>query len=192
MTLPATQTPPTGNVAPLNVRRCIGVDLSLSATGIAGDSCASVVVKPKTRGMERLHEISEAVIKAALYPFPPALVVIEGYSMGTARQSSHAHALGELGGVVRYRLHEIGVKWIDVPPSSLKLFGASKGNASKADMLDASRRCGYEGSNDDNAVDAWFLRQFGLYIHGAATVPATAYRDKATAAFRVAAGVERD
>lgn len=185
-TIPATQIPPAGIVAPVNVRRCIGVDLSLTATGIADDDGASVV-KSKHKGMERLHEISEAVIVAALYPFPPALVVIEGYSMGAQRGSAGvAQMLGELGGVVRYRLHELGVKWLDVPPASLKLFATGKGNAGKPDMLDASRRCGYEGSNDNNAVDAWFLRQFGLYLHGEATVPTTAYRDKATAAYRVA------
>lgn len=160
--------------------RPIGLDLSLTATGISTDDDAWTV-KVKTTGMQRLHDLSEAVIRTAM----PSLdylthVFVEGYAFARPNQ---AHQLGELGGVVRYRLWELGIPYTDVAPACLKKFATGKGNAGKPDMLDASRRAGYEGSNDDNAVDAWFLRQFGLYVFRTPRVERFAYRDEVVAPF---------
>lgn len=163
----------------------IGVDLSLTATGIASPGGATSVVKSERKGMDRLYDISEAVIEAAM-PTMQYLthVIIEGYSMGAQRGSQGvAQMLGELGGVVRYRLWELRIPFSDVPPATLKKFATGKGNAGKPDMLDASRGAGYEGSNNDNAVDAWWLRQFGLYAFSRRAVPLTAYRSDVIAAW---------
>lgn len=163
--------------------RIVGVDLSLTATGIAVVS-GEEVIKTKAKGMERLQVISEAVVQHAIamdFTDDPAgvpvdvHVFLEGYAFARPNQ---AHQLGELGGVVRYRLWDAGVPYTDVAPAALKKFATSKGNAKKPDMLDASRRAGYEGSNDDNCVDAWWLRQFGLYVFGAPAVAEFAYRDE--------------
>lgn len=136
----------------------VGIDLSLTATGIAMVDGVDVF-KPTTNGVVRLALIRDHVIEAVGYR--SRLAVIEGYSYNS--KDSHAHALGELGGVVRLALMEHGVDYHIVPPATLKKFACNKGNAGKPDMLDAARRCGYTDTNNDNAVDAWWLRQFGLY-----------------------------
>ncbi len=145
----------------------VGVDPSLTATGIATADGVEVV-KVKVTGMERLSRIGTAIMEATDVSTATTVecrthVFIEGYAYGRPNQ---AHQLGELGGVIRYRLWLNHVPYTDVPPSSLKSFAAGKGNARKPDMLDAARREGYDGSNDDNAVDAWWLRQFGLAVLG--------------------------
>lgn len=166
--------------------RTVGVDLSLTATGVATPA-GTQVIKSKLSGVERLHAISDAVLELAAAHDPTTgmpldvHVFVEGYAMGSPRQAG-TYAIGELGGVVRYRLWDNGIPWTDVAPAALKKFAAGKGNARKPDMLDASRRAGYEGSNDDNAVDAWWFRQFGLYALGAPEVERYAYRDDATKA----------
>ena len=162
----------------------IGVDLSLTATGIASPT-DTVVAKSNRTGVARLYDLSEAVIAASM-PTMNYLthVIIEGYSMGAQRGSQGvAQLLGELGGVVRFRLWDLGIPFSDVPPSTLKKFATGKGNAGKPDMLDASRKAGYEGSNDNNAVDAWWLRQFGLYAFSRRAVPLTGYRSDVVGAW---------
>lgn len=152
----------------------VGLDLSLTATGMA--TAAGVqVLRPKTRGLVRLVEIREWVLDGIGRQTYTA--VVEGYSY--ASKFSHAHSLGELGGVVKVALAERQIDVCVVEPKLLKKFAANNGNASKADMLDAARRAGYEGSNDDNAVDAWWLYQFGRAAFAKRSgdaVSATAYR----------------
>lgn len=161
------------------MKAIVGIDLSLTATGIATFD-DTFVVKPTVTGMERLDVLRAAVLAEC---GPTGAVFIEGYAMGTARQAG-TYAIGELGGVVRYTLWRHQIPYVDVPPATLKKFATNKGNAGKPDMLDASRRAGYDGSNNDNAVDAWWLRQFGLYTVGEYEVERFAYRDEAVRVFR--------
>ena len=176
----------------MTVNDVVGVDPSLTATGIA-TSAGVTVVKVKAKGMQRLDEIAMSVDDATTRDrFSEALphVFIEGYAYGRHNQ---AHQLGELGGVIRHGLWTRSIAYTDVPPSVLKKFATGKGNAGKPDMLDAARRAGYEDSNDDNAVDAWWLRQFGLAVlteQGADTITGVelfAYRLAAVAKFEAVA-----
>lgn len=170
----------------------VGVDLSLTATGLCpADGSEPYAIAVKSRGVQRLIELRDTVLRVADGSWRADLIVIEGYSLGTTRQASHAHALGELGGVVRVALHENALTWVDVPPASLKKFATGKGNANKVAMATAATRAGYDGPDDDNAIDAWWLRQMGLYAvcdavdtdaaAAAHEVPHTAYRDEAIA-----------
>jgi Holliday junction resolvasome RuvABC endonuclease subunit len=130
------------------------------------------VYHPKCMGVQRLALIRDWVLDCA--GRRAEIAYIEGYSY--ASKFSRAHSLGELGGVVKLALMERGVDLAIVEPSVLKKFATSKGNAGKPDMLDAARREGYEGSNDDNAVDAWWLYQFGCWAAGDHGALHTAYR----------------
>ena len=158
-----------------------GLDLSLTATGIACAYHTDVLKPPKgCTGMARLDwiraEIMEHVGLFTSWAWPQ-LVVIEGYSMGAQRGSAGvAQMMGELGGLVRWTLWDRGVPYMDVPPSVLKKFATGKGNAPKDAVLSAAIRAGYDGS-DNNGADAWWLRQMGLYATGQVTEAAsTAYR----------------
>lgn len=146
--------------------RVVGLDLSLTATGIADSDGSVGTIKTKLRGCERLAWIAEQVANAidsaadswvgGAWP----LVVIEDYAF--SRADAHSHQVGELGGVIRLQLHEAEVPWVAVVPSSLKKYATGKGNANKAAMLQAAwQRLGYEGT-DDNEADALWLRAMGL------------------------------
>lgn len=152
-------------------RQVVGLDLSLTSTGIAFDGVVDRFVT-KARGMERLDDISSAILDRV---GTMSTVVIEGYSFGTSRQQSHAHALGELGGVVRWRLWQAHIPFVDVPPAVLKKYATGKGNARKEEMLAAAiRRLDYDGASNDEA-DALWLYAMGMDAMGSpiASVPVT-------------------
>ncbi len=92
--------------------RILALDLSLTATGVASPTGELHTVKPDPRrGPERLCWIRDQLgdqVRAGV-----DLCVLEGYSYGSAY--SHAHALGELGGVIRCLLHELHTGWVEVP-----------------------------------------------------------------------------
>ncbi len=134
----------------------IGLDLSLTATGVANGAGATTL-KSSATGMARLVDLRDAVLAVGA---GADLVAVEGYSFGS--RTSQAHALGELGGVVRLALHEAGIRYVDIPPATLKRYACGKGNAPKAEVYGAAiRRLGYQGS-DHNQADALWLRALGL------------------------------
>lgn len=163
----------------------IGLDLSLTGTGLAVADSA-LKIEPLGTGMTRLRHLWE-LIWSYVTVADETLVVLEGYSYGSGNQ---AHQMGELGGHIRYHLWDRLVPYVVVPPATLKKFAAGKGNASKDLMVHTAAKLGCE-AHDNNAVDAWFLRQMGLYRLSFPTapddptgpdVPATKYRDEAVQA----------
>ena len=139
----------------------IGIDLSLSSTGICSPS-GSFAYQAKTKGMVRLAEIRDGVMLVMAAHEDP-VVLVEGYSFSS--RNSQSHALGELGGVVRLALYESGVPYIDIPPTSRAKFATGKGNASKNEVVSSvSARTGivWSGKGADDMCDAWVLREMGL------------------------------
>lgn len=157
----------------------VGLDLSLTATGISCADHTDTIRPPKDyRGVDRLEWLRSEIV--GHLTAGNGLVVLEGYSYASANQ---AHQVGELGGVVRLTLRRLDIPWVVIPPSSLKKFATGKGGAAKDAMVAAAARLGCP-ADDNNAVDAWWLRQLGLYALVAAGydgVPHTAYRDEAVA-----------
>lgn len=138
--------------------RVAGLDLSLTASGVAAVDGSTSCVKTKLRGPARLAAIRDAVIELV---FPSAdLVALEDYSF--ASRDAHAHELGELGGVIRLRLHELEVPWIAIPPSSLKKYSTGRGNAKKDEVLVAAVRRLPDFDGDHNQADAAWLRAMAL------------------------------
>lgn len=171
----------------------LALDLSLTATGVA-DANGTRTIRSTTTGMKRLAEIRNTVLGFAdgwlattpgkvTPPLQPRadIVAIEGYSMGTARQPSRAHALGELGGVVRLALWEACLRVVDVPPSCIKRYAVGKGNAKKAEVYGAAiRRLDYAGCSDDES-DALWLRALVLDALGEPIVKMPAANREAVA-----------
>lgn len=135
-----------------------GLDLSLTATGYADSDGDGGTFTTKTRGMERLATIRTFAVSFAV---ASDLVAIEGYSYGS--KFSHSHALGELGGVIRLALWELGTDYVDVPPAVLKKWATGKGNANKDAVLAAAIRHGYLG-DDNNGADAYWLADIASWM----------------------------
>ena len=159
-----TGAPTIGGGAPATpAPRVVGLDLSLTATGIAAwDGRPTSTIRTVTSdGDQRLRRIMVTVRADAwdhINNEPIELAVIEDLP-------THAHSAGITGmvhGVVRVALMDRGVPYALVPPASLKKYATGKGNATKADMRMALyQRAGLD-LRDDDQVDAWWLRAMGL------------------------------
>lgn len=145
--------------------RILGIDPSLTSTGLSRDGEVSTI-RTQLRGAERLSAVSSIIVdlcKESGVNF----VVIEGYSFGS--RNSQAHSIGEMGGCIRMRLWEIGVPFVDVPPTVRAKFATGRGNASKHEVISAvSAKTGrvFAGSGGADECDAWVLEQIGLYHAG--------------------------
>ena len=166
----------------------LGIDLSLTGTGLAlsgslsdktgsfdmlrlmnwvytssgGHPLRAATIQTKDlRGYWRWVRIVDVVEEWAQFA---DLVVIEGYSFGS--RLSHAHSLGEIGGIVRYRLGQMEKRYIDVPPTQLKKFATGKASADKnIVLLEVYKRYGVSLA-DDNQADALVLAMIGRALWG--------------------------
>jgi crossover junction endodeoxyribonuclease RuvC len=139
--------------------RVLGLDLSLTATGIAlvGDEplperSYRLASPGPMRGVERLAWLGSEVTGAVAMTRPD-FVAIEGYSFGA--RGNAVFQLGELGGVVRFLLHQQGMPVVEVPPGEWRkqLFG--KGNLAKDQVrVEAFKRYGVEFDSLD-VLEAW-------------------------------------
>jgi hypothetical protein len=138
----------------------VGIDLSLTGTGVAQDDGLTRVTCGDLRGCDRFSWIAEnifgdGVVQAA------DLVVIEGPAYSKALQAGHHEAAGLWWHII-YRLHLMEVPYAVVPPSVLKKYATGRGNADKPDMRVALlQRTGID-ERDNNKVDAAWLRMAGL------------------------------
>lgn len=139
----------------------LGLDISLTSTGYSNHGFTSLI-KSKSRGPERLHEISSTVVHACI-EYEVHVVILEGYSF--ASRNSQAHSIGELGGCIRMRLWENGIPYVEVPPTSRAKFATGRGNAGKTEVISAiSSKTGlvFSGAGADDECDAWILEEMGL------------------------------
>lgn len=164
--------------------RVLGLDLSLTGTGIAyRDGTTRTIKTRRADGDRRLLQIAEEIRIAAgggdtgLGPAVD-LAVIEDIP-------THAHGAGITGmvhGTVRTVLMDLGIPYALVVPATLKSYAADHGRASKTDMAAAAYlAAGREFPGDLNArgeggdqCDAWWLRAAGLdwLGHAEFTLPA--------------------
>lgn len=134
----------------------IGIDLSLTATGIRG-RYLDTVIKSKKTGPARLDQIADKVLEL-VHGNKANIAVIEGYSYGSFNGGER---LGELGGVVRTELWRRDIQYVEVAPNSLKKYATGKGNASKDAVLVSGVHRSHIQFVDNNACDAWWLWQMG-------------------------------
>lgn len=142
----------------------IGIDPSMTATGIAFNDGTSTTVKTTAQmGNPRLQLIYDAVYNAAgagEWKHTPTLAVME--DLPTRAMS--AGKLGQVQGVTRLALVMAGVSILTITPASLKKFATNKGNAKKHEMIAAWNTYANAEETDDNRVDALWLREIGLYL----------------------------
>lgn len=154
--------------------KIVALDPSLTRSGYAvvdtggfagppSKPVTGVVTTGKLAGMARLDFIRRQLLSHAE---GADLAVIEGYSFGA--KGSAVFQLGELGGVIRLALWRMDVPYVEVAPSKLKKYATGKGVGGKSGVLvEAVKRLGYDGS-DDNEADALWLLHMALDQHGLA------------------------
>ena len=166
--------------------RVLALDLSLTRTGFATSDGSSGVLVPRpphNQGVYRLAWYKAQLLGLLSFPAKPDVVVLEGYSYGSAFKNAKGEmiqpqagvrSIGELGGVVRLTCFEHHVPFVEVPPSNLKQYATGKGNGPKDGVVvAAAHRLGYHGA-DNNEVDALWLLYMALdhyRLPGAVQVP---------------------
>jgi Holliday junction resolvasome RuvABC endonuclease subunit len=148
----------------------IGLDLSLTCTGVAGVGWTDII-RTKTRSDARLDYLVTTIgsfIKAA------DLVVMEGPSYGHAGLGGHEELAG-LRCAVRLWCYRHRIPYGVVPPSSLKLYGTGNGRATKGEIRSAvADRYGHhtEGVGRYDQADAYVALAMGLDWLGYRLAPA--------------------
>ena len=149
----------------------VGLDLSLTSTGVCvlplddvdTDTPKVLTINTKQRGVPRLRRIRSLLVESIPSPDKTRAIFIEGYSMGS--RSGKAFDIGELGGVVKVFLKDVGfVDPVLIPPTSLKKFITGKGNGKKELMREWVYRkfgLGSEIFPSNDMVDAYSLCRFG-------------------------------
>jgi len=142
--------------------RIMGVDLSITCTGVSPPDGGTLVVKPKSQGDLRLEEVADR-LRIAATGAGVDLVVIEefGRFLGEA-----AKIIPMLHGAVRLDLMRAGIPYMVLSPSSLKKFATGSGTADKTAMaMAAYKRLGREYKTSDEC-DADWLRVAGRFVYG--------------------------
>lgn len=80
----------------------------------------------------RFHLLAEWFFKYC-QPTKDDRIAIEGYSMGS---TGAVFNIAENTAVLKYRLFQEGINWIEVPPTSVKKHATGKGNADKLMMYE--------------------------------------------------------
>ncbi|WP_181360813.1 hypothetical protein [Streptomyces sp. S1D4-14] len=146
--------------------RIIGLDLSMSATGVAFPDNTTAVIKPRGQGYARLLSIEDR-IGAALRIGRPQLAVVEDIRAGLKGDAAkvipmvHAAALLPL---LRY-----GIPFVLVNASTLKLYATGYGASDKAAMAVAAFTYAgreFTGDKGGDQCDAWWLRAAGHAAYG--------------------------
>lgn len=143
----------------------LGIDLSLTSTGISVNGETGTITT-QAKGAERLSIISLAILDAVI-DNSIEIVAIEGYSF--ASRNSQAFSIGELGGVVRTRLWERNIPFVDIPPTCRAKFATGRGNAAKTEVMSSiSAKTGiiFSGKGADDMCDAWILEEMCRTVIG--------------------------
>jgi Holliday junction resolvasome RuvABC endonuclease subunit len=149
--------------------RVIGLDLSLTGTGIADFKSNGEVItgtiRTKSYGSaigdqwQRLQYINSEIWRAVAKDSMPALVIVEGPSYGSKGAGTWDRAGLWWTAVQQFLCDDIPLAV--VPPAVLKKYATGRGNADKTAMAVAlQKRWGVE-LGDDNKVDAWWLAAAG-------------------------------
>jgi len=134
----------------------VGIDQSYSGFAVTllnSTGHRTTVFKSSMGGIKRLQDIRQHLI-STLEGKDILDVAIEGYAFG----SQMANMLGELGGMVKLVLLDLGHYPLIVPPTSLKKYVTGKGTGvPKSQMLLQVYKVWGQEFTDDNAADSFAL-----------------------------------
>lgn len=156
--------------------RIVGLDLSLTASGVAiwNDRTLSLLTleSPHAGGIERLDWIYNQVRELCRNA---ELVVVEGLSYGSNMPSAQERA--GLWFIVARALWKAGIPMQAVAPTQVKKFVTGKGSAEKSLILREVFRRWNIIAEDDNQADAAVLVRIGLVLAGVAESETDAQRE---------------
>jgi Holliday junction resolvasome RuvABC endonuclease subunit len=143
----------------------VGIDPSLTATGLTLDRHTSATLKNKlAEGDDRLRLVHAMVTAHCM---GADMAVIEDLPVN----AKSAGLTGMSQGAVRMALRDLNIPYVKIPPATLKKAATGDGKAGKPDLrkaLDDFQAAGDVALNlkDDNQVDAFWLREIGLTLLG--------------------------
>jgi crossover junction endodeoxyribonuclease RuvC len=139
--------------------RTVGIDLSLTSTGIAiiaEHRAYTLTLAPKFTGHRRLAFLAQAVSD---HVADADVVLIEGAAFG---RPNNAFVLGGCWYVVTHELWKQGWPYVVVPPACLKKYATGKGGAKKeAVAFEAVRRFPDVQLRNNDEADALWLAAMG-------------------------------
>lgn len=147
----------------------LGIDPSLTCTGFCyvdklGEIHTGRIMSRHLRGVQRLIYIrncfDEIVKGQVLKSHPFTMVVYEGYSMGS--RETRSYSTGELGGLLKVFFLEHHLKLLLVPPTTLKKFVTTAGNAPKEMVIDKIAEIWQYNIMQHDEADAFGLYQYGV------------------------------
>jgi Holliday junction resolvasome RuvABC endonuclease subunit len=149
----------------VSARDIVGIDLSLNSTGwaLAEEYGTITTTLVGAERLEYVYNELKMLLEKNNYPG----VIIENYSF--ASKGSRQFSIGEVGGVARLLFKQLGISFVEVPPTCRAKFATGKGNASKNEVISSiSARTGivWSGKGADDMCDAWVLLEMGLCALG--------------------------
>ena len=143
--------------------RCVGLDLSLSSTGIATSHDSHRIRTSEDWPMLRRLRVIRRGVETACRGADA--IVVEGPSFGSRFGKSHERA--GCWWLVVERLEAVTTAGIAViPPKSLKVFAVGNGNAEKAEVVRAARYHFGDRIQGDDTADATFCAAAGYAALG--------------------------
>lgn len=143
--------------------RIMGVDPSISSTGVSFPDAETMAIKPRSKNDLRLTEIGNELM-FAVRTARPDLVVIE--DLAGVYPGKSARIIPMLHGVIRDRLQQDMIPFMVLNPRTVKIFATNNGGADKDEMaLSARRRLGRTYPTDDEC-DADWCRVAGRVAYG--------------------------
>lgn len=134
----------------------LGLDLSLTSTGVAGPDFTEALKPKRLTRYARLRWILHGVFELA-DAFEPDLVVVEGPSYNS--QGGHDHERGGLWWMVTDMLQERGIGIAVAPPTNIKKYATGVGGGPKAGkdfvILAAARHFEWFAGGNDEADALW-------------------------------------
>lgn len=145
--------------------RIMGVDPSITCTGMNLHDGTSWAVRPKASGDARLLQVADS-LRNAVTASRTDLVVMEG--LGGVYKGEAARIIPMLHGALRLELMRLGVPYMTLSPTTLKKFATGSGTADKTAMAVAAlKRLGTEYGTSDECDAAW-LHVAGRVVYGRA------------------------
>lgn len=154
----------------MSAPRVVGIDLSLTSTGLADSQGRSHRIQTKAihgvpETVERLDLIANTVMGFAMAVDDLSLAVVEGPSYSST--GGQQHTRGGLWWIAATRLVEVAAPILVVTPGQLKMYATGNGGAGKDAVLAAAiKRYPAHDITGNDVADAVVLAAIGARLLG--------------------------